>query len=72
MVARRFSKGFQVIICIIGSLVGLILLLFVLGLITDWFTHPSIERAGKEALKDLMSLKRDEPGNAWNYYSAAI
>ncbi|TES93458.1 MAG: hypothetical protein E3J87_02295 [Candidatus Cloacimonadota bacterium] len=70
--ARRSSKTFRVIIGIIVAIVGLTLLVLLIGVIVDKVTQPSIKRAGDEALEYLTNLKRDEPGNAWDFYSLAI
>jgi len=69
---RRFSKTFKIVIGIIASLVVLILLVFVIGWITDLISKPSIRKAADEARLYFVSLKRDEPGNAWDYYSEAV
>lgn len=68
----KYSKGFKVTIGIIVGILGFLLFLLLVGFIIDCFTTPALKRAGDDALKDLMTYRQDEPGNAWNYYSAAI
>jgi len=69
---RRFSKTFKIIIGIIASLLVLILLVFVIGWVTDLISKPAIKKAADEARLYFVSLKRDDPGNAWDYYSEAV
>ena len=70
--AKSLSKGFKWTIGIIGSAVGLLLFLLLIGFIVDLCTYPALKKIGNKALKSLIVYNRNEPGNAWNYYSAAI
>lgn len=70
--ALKFSKPFKIIISIIVAILGIMVFLLLIGYLIDCLTHPSLKTAGVESLEYLMSLQKDDPGNAWDYYSAAI
>ena len=70
--ARRASSFFKILISIVGIIIGVILLIFIIGIICDKSTESSIQKAGDESLEYLGSLKRNEDGNAWDFYSIAI
>lgn len=66
------KKIFNVIGFVIMVIIGVATHILILGYCVDILTMPSFKAAGEQALKELVSIRREGEGNAWNYYAQAI
>ena len=70
--AKGSSRIFRLFLGLFIILLGFIVVVSVIGWIGDKSIESKIVADRENALEDLNSLKRHDPGNAWEYYSQAI